>query len=105
MFKERSSINKRKNNRIDLSKIYENHIDTSLLTPENIINILKKLPYDRDLRDYSILNDYILTKSKLTEKFRQQKIPQSTYEKIILLSLSSCKLKVFLSSKSQIIYS
>lgn len=102
MFKERSIINKRKNNRIDLSKIYENHIDTSLLTPENIINILKKLPYDRDLRDYSILNDYILTKSKLTEKFRQQKIPQSTYEKIILLSLSSCKLKIFLSSKSQI---
>ena len=102
MSKENPLSNRKRNKLLDMSKINEFHIDLASINADIVIDILKKQPFERELKDYSILNDYILFVSKLTEKFRSQKIPQSLYEKMILLSLSSCKLKVFLSSNNQI---
>ena len=76
------------------------HVDLQTITSDLIIEILKKNSNERELKDYSRLNDYLLFVSKLTEKLRSQRIPQSLYEKIVLLSLQSCKLKVFLTSKT-----
>ena len=87
---------------MDMSRISEFHIDVAALTSELIIEILKKQPFQRDIQDYAILNEYILYISKLTDKFRSQRIPQYLYEKIVLLSLQTCKLKIFLTSNSQI---
>ena len=104
MSKERpnKNPNRKRNKLMDLSKINDFRLDLAAITPELIINILTKQPSERELQDYSILNDYILFLSKLTDKFRSQKIPQSVIEKIVLLSLPSSKLKVFIASKSQI---
>ena len=94
--------NKKRSKLIDISRITEYHVDISALTSELIIEILKKQPFERDIKDYSILNEYILFISKLTDKFRSQRIPQYLYEKIISLSLQTCKLKLILTSNSQI---
>ena len=103
MSKENNHINSIKRNKLfDMSKIGDFHMEHSAISPELIIDILKKQFSERDLKDYSILNDYILFVSKLTEKFREQSIPQSLYEKIVLLSLTTCKLKVFVSVHNQI---
>ena len=88
---------------LDMSKINEFHLDLAEINNELIIKILKKQPFERTLQDYSILNDYILFLSKLSDKFKNQRIPQNLFEKIILLSLQSCKLKVYLASNSSIL--
>ena len=87
---------------LDMSKINEFHLDLAEINNDLIIKILKKQPFERTLQDYSILNDYILFLSKLSDKFKNQRIPQNLFEKIILLSLQSCKLKVYLASNSSI---
>ena len=102
LLKDVQNINKRRNKLLDLSGINEFHVDLQTITSDLIIEILKKNSNERELKDYSILNDYLLFVSKLTEKLRSQRIPQSLYEKIVLLSLQSCKLKVFLTSKTKI---
>ena len=102
MSEENPLSNRKRNKVLDMSKINEFHLDIAAINADIIIEILKKQPNERELKDYSILNDYILIVSKLTEKFRSQKIPQSLYEKMILLSLSSCKLKVCLSPNNPI---
>ena len=96
------NINKKRNTAINLSQINEFQNARAAITSELVIDILKKQPFEKKPRDYSILNDYILFISKFTEQFRKQKIPQSSYEKMVLLSLQSCKLKVFLANNSQI---
>ena len=94
--------NKKRNKLMDMSRISAFHIDIRAITSELIIEILKKQPFQRDIQDYAILNEYILYISKLSDKFRSQRIPQKLYEKIVLLSLQTCKLKLFLTSNSQI---
>ena len=102
LLKDVQNLNKRRNKILDLSGINEFHVDLQTITSDLIIEILKKNSNERELKDYSILNDYLLFVSKLTEKLRSQRIPQSLYQKIVLLSLQSCKLKVFLTSKTKI---
>ena len=95
-------MSEKKNSLFNKSQIPNYHMELTAINSELIIEILKKQPSERDTKEYSILNDYILLVSKLTEKFRSQKIPKSLYEKIISSSLTTCKLKVFLSMNSQI---
>ena len=100
---KKNLMKKKKRTRIiDIFKINEIHIELSKITPELVIETLKKQFYERELKDFAIINSYILFISKLTERFRKQRISQSLYSKMILLSLTSSRLKVIPSADSQI---
>ena len=86
----------------DISKIKEFRIDPAEINNGLVIKILKKKLLERTIKDYSILNNYILFISKLSDKFKNQKIQQKLFQKIVLLSLQSCKLKIYLTSNSLI---
>ena len=104
MEKDKKNLMKKKKRTriIDIFKINEIHIELSKITPELVIETLKKQFYERELKDFAIINSYILFISKLTERFRKQRISQSLYSKMILLSLTSSRLKVIPSADSQI---
>ena len=100
--KKNISKNKRKNRIVDISRINDIHIELSKITPNLVIESLKKQFFEKEPRDYAIINNYLLYVSKLTDRFRSKRISQSLYEKMILLSLQSSRLKIFNEAKSQI---
>ena len=100
--KKNISKNKRKNRIVDISRINDIHIELSKITPNLVIESLKKQFFEKEPRDYAIINNYLLYVSKLTDRFRSKRISQSLYEKMILLSLQSSRLKIFNETKSQI---
>ena len=100
---KKNLIKKKKGKKIvDLSKVNDIYIELSTITPDLVIETLKKQFFERELKDFAIINSYLLHISKLTERFRNERIPQSLYEKIILSSLQSSRLKVVPNSDSQI---
>ena len=100
---KKNLIKKKKGKKIvDLSKVNDIYIELSKITPDLVIETLKKQFFERELKDFAIINSYLLHISKLTERFRNERIPQSLYEKIILSSLQSSRLKVVPNSDSQI---
>ena len=100
---KKNLMKKKKRTRIiDIYKINDIHVELSKITPDLVIETLKKQFFERELKDFAIINSYLLYISKLTERFRNKRIPQSLYEKMILLSLQSTRLKVFPNSNSQI---
>lgn len=100
--KKNITKNKRKNRIVDISRINDIHIELSKITPNLVIESLKKQFFEKEPRDYAIINNYLLYVSKLTDRFRSKRISQSLYEKMILLSLQSSRLKIFNEAKSQI---
>ena len=100
--KKNISKNKRNNRIVDISRINDIHIELSKITPNLVIESLKKQFFEKEPRDYAIINNYLLYVSKLTDRFRSKRISQSLYEKMILLSLQSSRLKIFNEAKSQI---
>ena len=100
--KKNISKNKRKSRIVDISRINDIHIELSKITPNLVIESLKKQFFEKEPRDYAIINNYLLYVSKLTDRFRSKRISQSLYEKMILLSLQSSRLKIFNEAKSQI---
>ena len=100
--KKNISKNKGKNRIVDISRINDIHIELSKITPNLVIESLKKQFFEKEPRDYAIINNYLLYVSKLTDRFRSKRISQSLYEKMILLSLQSSRLKIFNEAKSQI---
>ena len=52
----------------DISKIKEFRIDPAEINNGLVIKILKKKLLERTIKDYSILNNYILFISKLSDK-------------------------------------
>ena len=72
--KKNISKNKRKNRIVDISRINDIHIELSKITPNLVIESLKKQFFEKEPRDYAIINNYLLYVSKLTDRFRSKRM-------------------------------
>ena len=101
---ENTHILKRENPEYNnVSKIAHLNISPSYITIEKVLFILRKHISKRTTNEISLIKSYILNISKLPNKFIQEHIHESSYEKIIILSSPFVEYK-YIKEKKTVIY-
>ena len=101
---ENTHILKRENPEFNnVSKIAYINISPSNITIEKVLYILRKNISKRTTDEIALIKSYILNISRLPNKFIQEHIHESSYEKIIILSSPFVEYK-YLKEKKTIIY-
>ena len=99
-------IIKRNNGQINgnFSHISNINISPSNITIDKILYILRKEKEKRTSEEIALIKSYILKKSQLPDKFIQEHINESSYEKIIILSSPFVEYS-YINKQKTIIYS
>ena len=87
----------------NVSKIAYTNISPSNITIEKVLFILRKNQTKRTSDEIALIKSYILNVSRLPNKFIQEHINESSYEKIIILSSPFVEHK-YIKEKKTIIY-
>ena len=92
----------RKQKNMGKSQKPKTKIDIETISIEKIIEILKK-QQEKSIHDISILKQYILTKTKILNKFSKDNLEESSYDLLLSLSLPSSTYKIIKKENSTII--